>query len=588
MFEARKSQPAHHLNGPLVRATDLSIDVPIYRTGWQTALNRLPTVVVKSVRGDLPRPGVVSLNLRSAKPAIRSFCFPQPDTVHRPAPKLERPQSRCEMRGGFNSKTRMTPPVDVVKLEERLWYLLQPSLEELLADGSLSLPFHPFPYQFAGVAFLFPRYAAVLADEMGLGKTMQAITALRLLLHAGQVRRTLLICPKPLVTNWQREFELWAPEIPLSVIGGNASSRAWKWQLPQTVVTIANYELVQRDQALIARNTDGYDLVVLDEAQRIKNRNGATAEAVRSVSRRRSWALTGTPVENSVEDLVGIFEFVVPGHLSSGMRPSRMARSVKDYVLRRTKDQVLTDLPPKLVRDAVIDLTVSQRQTYRQAEEEGTIRLTAMGAGVTVTHVFELILRLKQICNFDPVTGESAKADRLIAELEEITASGKKAIIFSQYVATIEELAGRLSRFDPLEYHGKVSNQYREEVLRQFREEQSKRVILISYGAGSVGLNLQNAGYVFLFDRWWNPAVEDQAINRAHRIGVTGPVTVTRFLSQSTIEERINEILIEKRELFDTIFSAQGQAPKNTGLSQREIFGLFNLHSPQGPISGSA
>ncbi|MCP4891730.1 MAG: DEAD/DEAH box helicase family protein, partial [Planctomycetaceae bacterium] len=167
-------------------------------------------------------------------------------------------------------KTRMAPPADIVKLEERLWYLLQPSLEELLADSSLSLPFHPFPYQFAGVAFLFPRYAAVLADEMGLGKTMQAITTIRLLLHAGQIRRVLIICPKPLVTNWQREFGLWAPEIPMNVISGNATERAWKWQFPQTIVAVANYELVQRDRDLIGRNEDGYDLVVLDEAQRIK------------------------------------------------------------------------------------------------------------------------------------------------------------------------------------------------------------------------------------------------------------------------------------------------------------------------------
>jgi SNF2 family DNA or RNA helicase len=125
-------------------------------------------------------------------------------------------------------------------------------------------------------------------------------------------------------------------------------------------------------------------------------------------------------------------------------------------------------------------------------------------------------------------------------------------------------------------------------VIRQFREQGDKRVILMSYGVGSVGLNLQMANYVFLFDRWWNPAVEDQAINRAHRIGTAGPVTVTRFLSQMTIEERINEILEAKREIFDTIFSLSDPAPKNMGLSQQEIFGLFNLRLPKGPISGAA
>ena len=142
---------------------------------------------------------------------------------------------------------------------------------------------------------------------------MQAITSLRLLLHCGQLRRVLLICPKPLVTNWQREFDLWAPEIPLNVISGNAEQRKWKWNHPQAVLTLANYELVQRDHTLLQESTADYDLVILDEAQRIKNRKGATACAVRDIPRRRSWALTGTPVENSLEDLVGIFEFVAPG-----------------------------------------------------------------------------------------------------------------------------------------------------------------------------------------------------------------------------------------------------------------------------------
>jgi SNF2 family DNA or RNA helicase len=208
-----------------------------------------------------------------------------------------------------------------------LFYVLQPALESLLG-GALSLPHNPFPYQLEGVAFLYPRVAAVLADEMGLGKTMQAITAVRLLLHAGHVRRVLLICPKPLVTNWQRELGRWAPEIPVTTVSGEPVRRAWLWRLPEAVLTLANYEVVHRDREQISQPTVNYDLVVLDESQRIKNRNGATAQAVRAIRRRRSWALTGTPIENSAEDLVGIFEFVSPGHLTSGMKPRRMAKAV--------------------------------------------------------------------------------------------------------------------------------------------------------------------------------------------------------------------------------------------------------------------
>ena len=182
---------------------------------------------------------------------------------------------------------------------------------------------------------------------------------------------------------------------------------------------------------------------MLDESQRIKNRHSATSQVVRAIRGRRHWALTGTPVENSAEDLVGIFEFLAPGLLSSEMKPRRMGRAVSDYVLRRTKDQVLTDLPPKMFRDAELELTPEQREAYRLAEDEGVVRLTELGDEVTIQHVFELVLRLKQICNFDPATGASAKLERLEADLEEVAASGRKAIVFSQWVA--DDRAARAS-----------------------------------------------------------------------------------------------------------------------------------------------
>ena len=171
--------------------------------------------------------------------------------------------------------------------------------------------------------------------------------------------------------------------------------------------------------------------------------------------------------------------------------------------------------------------------------------------------------------------------------MEEVAASGQKAIVFSQWVQCLDRLRERLRRFGPLEYHGKVPSRQREQVIDRFKNDPDKHVILMSYGAGSVGLNLQFCRYVFLFDRWWNPAIEDQAINRAHRIGAAGSVTVTRMLTVGTIEERINQVLKEKRELFDTIFSG-GSPPRSTGLTQDEIFGLFNLRTPQGPIRKSA
>ena len=544
-----------------------------------------PTI---SLLPSIPLPAIVSLPIPSLIPIIHSFHFADSTTL--PAHPLTRSPVhspfpiRHSTLNDRRSPTRIQPPRDVVKLVDRLHVLLQPSLETLIERAALDFPLQPFPYQLQGVAFLYPRFGAVLADEMGLGKTMQAITAVRMLLHAGEIKSVLLVCPKPLITNWQREFGVWAPELPATVIEGDPQRRDWQWRLNDAPIKIANYELLCRDAELVADEQLHFDLVLLDEAQRIKNRASATSEAVRGISRRRSWALTGTPVENSPDDLVGIFEFVEPGRISSAMKPRALGRAVGDFVLRRLKRDVLSDLPPQLARDAEVVLTHQQRESYKLAEDEGVLRLTELGDSATIQHVFELILRLKQICNFDPATGESSKLERLAADLDEVAASGQKAIVFSQWVGTLQRLKSELKHLHPLEYHGQVPPKKRDSVIEQFRSESRHSVILMSYGAGGVGLNLQFCSYVFLFDRWWNPAVEDQAINRAHRIGVAGPVTVTRFLTINTIEERINQVLREKRELFDAIFSDADQ-PKNLGLTQQEIFGLFNLRSPQGPLA---
>ena len=479
------------------------------------------------------------------------------------------------------SCTRIRPPSDLIKLEDRLRLLLQPPLESLLAACSLRFAFTPFNFQLDGIAFLYPRHRAVLADEMGLGKTMQAITAIRLLVHHGQLRRVLLVCPKPLVTNWQREFAQWAPELPVGAIEGGPARRQWQWRSSGDVVTIANYESVVRDRDDVCHADNHYDLVVMDESQRIKNANSTTNEVARSIPRARSWAITGTPIENSVDDLRGIFEFVAPGQLEPKMKPRAVGKAVSDYVLRRTKDQVLTDLPPKMWRDADVHLTPEQAEAYRLAEDEGIVHLREMKRELTIRHVFELVLRLKQICNFDPSTGASSKYERLEADLEECAASGRKAIVFSQWVETLTELRTRLARFGPAEYHGRIPSKQRDGVITKFRDDPNCNVILMSYGAGGVGLNLQFASYVFLFDRWWNPAVEDQAINRAHRIGAKRSVTITRFLTLDTIEQRIHEILQHKRELFDAVFSDDIEAP-SSGLSRDEIFSLFNLEGGGG------
>ena len=576
---------------PAVEEISLLLPIEIRAMGWDAALPCVPRIEVASASLEIEPPKALSLRIGRTPVKTFSFIFPEaPQWRVSKTADAPNPRSTPLAVSRETAKRRITriqPPGDVIKLQDRLYYLLQPSLETIISQEAVQFPFEPFPYQLQGIAFLYPRYAAILADEMGLGKTMQAITAIRLLLLASEVRNVLLVCPKPLVSNWRRELAMWAPEIPVGVIEGDQPRREWQWRQPHTPVKLANYELLLRDRDLAAESDLHFDLVVLDEAQRIKNRHSATSDVLRSISRTRSWALTGTPMENSAEDLVGIFEFLAPKYLSDGMTAREMSRAVRDYILRRTKDKVLTEMPPKLFRDAEVDLTPEQWTTYQSAEDEGVIRLNALGDELTVQHVFELVLRLKQICNFDPLTGASAKMERLLADLEEVAASRQKAIVFSQWVTTLKMIRSRIEHLGPLEYHGQVPSKRRDAIIDQFKADPSKRVILMSYGAGSVGLNLQFCRYVFLFDRWWNPAVEDQAINRAHRIGAAGSVTVTRFLALGTIEERINQVLEEKRELFNAIFS-DAAAPRTPGLTHEQIFGLFNLQTSKGPLRKAA
>lgn len=508
------------------------------------------------------------------------FPAPAPDgqgpaTV--PGPAI-RPRIRPEESNPAEKRTRPVPTGETVMLKDRLLYLLQPPLENLFAGKRIQVPFQPYPYQMEGIAFLMPRYSALLADEMGLGKTVQTILALRLLLHAGLIQRTLVVCPKPLVFNWCREILSWATDLPFEVITGDTQSRRRTWLVSNCPVKLVNYEVLTRDASILGEEGAAFDVVVLDEAQRIKNKESKTAQVVRGIRRSRSWALTGTPIENRPEDLINIFEFIDAERIPPETPARLLPKYTADCILRRTKEDVLTDMPPKIVRDAVLELTPAQRESYQMAEDEGIVRLNSLGDTISVQHIFELVMRLKQICNFDPATGESAKLEQLQADLEEVAASNRKAIIFSQWVEPLERLAGELASLGVVQFHGKIPTSQRPAILDRFKSDPNIHVILMSYGTGSVGLNLQFANYVFLFDRWWNPAVEDQAINRAHRIGQKEPVIVTRFVTQNTIENRIAEVLEAKRRLFEEVLSQNGPPPR-LGMTEDEIFGLFAIRS---------
>ena len=522
--------------------------------------------------GTLPLPTSSLRGVPLLRTLVRSFRFPDPVV-----PDGSSSETLPGAARSGRKRAAQTLP-DAFPLRDRLYYALQPPIEAWLQNGLIPLPMEPFPYQAQGIAFLVPRSSALLGDEMGLGKTMQAIVATRVLLGTGLARRVLVVCPKPLVTNWVREFETWAGDVPTLIVEGSTRKRHALWEVPQVPVKIVNYELLSRDYDFLRQMQQEFDLVVIDEAQRIKNEHSQTARAVRSLSRRRSWALTGTPLENRPEDLVSIFSFVQPGLLEDVPTLARLREQTEPFLLRRKKEQVLTQLPPKFVRDTQIDLTAAQRESYAAAEQDGVLRLNELGDAITIQNVFELVLRLKQICNFDPATGESAKLEQLRTDMEEIAASGRKALIFSQWVSTLERLGGELADYCPLAFHGGVPSAQRGKVLERFRDDPNCHALLLTYGAGSVGLNLQFAQYVFLFDRWWNPAVEDQAINRVHRVGQTEPVFITRFVTTGTIEERIIEVLDHKRALINAVVPGT-DAPRSLSLVEEDVFRLFDIQA---------
>ncbi len=543
-------------------------------------------------------PGVREARLLTDSPWVRSlgrlelsistegWKFPAPPTDYAPPPRQasEPPAGRHEVKlptlpdkeAQPKPRIRPKPTAETVLLKDRLLDLLQPPLDGLFEGRQFEVPFEPFRYQLEGIAFMMPRTGALLADEMGLGKTAQAILAMRLLFHQGIIKRALVVCPKALVHNWARELKMWAPDIPFETIEGDPDRRRTTWFISNCPLKLVNYETLTRDDALATDSRVQFDVVVLDEAQRIKNKDSKTALTARSLNRSRSWALTGTPIENHHDDLVNIFAFVDSGRIPPDTPPKHLPRYTSDCILRRTKDVVHTDMPAKLIKDVSVELTPAQRAAYVRAENDGIVHLNELGDTISVQHVFQLVMRLKQICNFDPLTGESAKLERLLTDMEEVADSGRKAIVFSQWVEPLQVLSQELKPYGALQYHGRIPQGERTPILDRFRSDPDCHVLLMSYGTGSVGLNLQFANYVFLFDRWWNPAVEDQAINRAHRIGQKHPVTVTRFLSEGTIEQRISDILEAKRKVFNDLL-ANAEKPECRGLTEAEIFGLFDI-----------
>ena len=250
--------------------------------------------------------------------------------------------------------------------------------------------------------------------------------------------------------------------------------------------------------------------------------------------------------------------------------------------LRRKKGDVLDDLPPKQVTKVLLPLHARQKESYDRAEREGIVYLKALGAELRVQHVLELITRLKQICNADPETGQSSKLKDIRERLEQLVAQGHRALVFSQYASAtfgVAAAAGYLEAFNPLTLTGDVAPSKRTSIIDRFKTTDTHKALVLSLRVGGVGLNLQEASYVFHLDRWWNPAVEHQAEDRSHRFGQTAKVNVIKYACTGTIEERIDGILKRKQDLFDQLVD-DVSLDLSARLSSEEMFGLFGLEPP--------
>ena len=472
---------------------------------------------------------------------------------------------------------------DNLDLSYRLLRVLSPTGADPMSLENLDWPGALMPFQEDGVRALIGSVNLLLADDMGLGKTVQVIAALRIMRHRGDIRSALVAAPASLLDQWRGELRKWAPELSAIIIRGSASDRGWQWQA-ETDVTLVSYETLRSDfegnvHAPVRRKV--WDVIVADEAQRIKNRND-TSRSLKELNRLRSWALTGTPIENHEEELASILEFVdhEEGRQSKRYHPGpELLSRHRELQLRRKKGDVLEDLPEKQVTLLPIELYTAQRASYDKAEQEGLVYLRSLGRDITIQHVLELITRLKQICNADPVKGESSKLDDIRERLELLVGQGHKALVFSQYtndISGVAAAADHLRDFNPLVITGEVPLQERPSVIEGFKSSADHQVLIISLRAGGLGLNLQEASYVFHLDRWWNPAVERQAEDRTHRMGQTAKVNVIKYSCSDTIEERIDAILARKQDLFDRLVD-DVSLDLSSRLSREELFGLFGL-----------
>jgi len=461
------------------------------------------------------------------------------------------------------------------------------------------------PYQKSGYDWLHFLHAygfgGILADDMGLGKTVQTLAFLLSLKERGELARpVLLVVPKSLLVNWQRETERFTPDLRvLEFMGQTRKKDPAHFEGYDLVLT--TYSTMLRDVEFL--RTYRFTYVILDESQAIKNPLAQSNKAARLLQADHRLCLTGTPVENNVYELWSQFAFLNPGLLGSldyfksefasaierrdeASQPTiqLLRRLIYPFILRRTKEQVAPELPPRTERIIYTDLEPAQRKFYQQTRDYyRSLLLGLLEESQDINDIrfkiLEGLLRLRQVCIHPRLVepnyrGDSAKFEVLLATLETLRAEGHKALVFSQFVQTLHLLRAEMEARGMAYTYLDGQTENRQEQVDRFQNDPSIPFFLISLKAGGFGLNLTAADYVLHIDPWWNPAVEMQAADRAHRIGQDKPVFIYKFITRETVEEKIMQLQERKRELVEQLISADGSVFKS--LTQEDVQVLFS------------
>lgn len=442
------------------------------------------------------------------------------------------------------------------------------------------------PYQRAGIHWLDWLHSnhlhGLLADDMGLGKTLQSICVLRRAYEKSRSRQhSLILSPKSVIHHWERELNTYYPHLRVYPYHGPNRNRKLL-QAVEPIVFISTYATAANDLEYLSKVPFYY--IVLDEATRIKNPQARRTQAVKALNGAHRLALSGTPVENRPSEMWSIFDFLMRGHLGrfgtfkrkyedeiaggNNIAAEQLGRRVRPFMLRRLKENVAKDLPAKIEMDEWCALTAEQSQLYGGLQDEVRRIRQALRRGEQVnytTSILPVLMRLKQICDhpalvnekMTPVLNRSEKFDWIVEKVREIKSQGEQVVIFSHFLGmlTLLEKALQQDNTSYIRIDGSTNN--RQALIDNFNEGQ-KVVALCSLGATSQGINLTSANHVIHADRWWNPAIEDQATDRVHRIGQDKVVYVYRIMVQGTLEERIEELLDNKRMIADQIVDAAG------------------------------